>query len=203
MSAVTDRDFSRLEPGFADAVHGSQACFRAILDALAHPGRIVALPAALAGLPPAGLGAAAVSVALTLCDIDTPVWLDEASAGAAPYLSFHCGAPLTALPAEARFAFVRDPAVLPPLDRFALGTDEYPERSTTLVMEVSGLLAGAGMVLRGPGIRNEERLATTGLPARFWPERAALAELFPRGIDLLFVSGDLLAAVPRSTRIVL
>jgi alpha-D-ribose 1-methylphosphonate 5-triphosphate synthase subunit PhnH len=39
----------------------------------------------------------------------------------------------------------------------------------------------------------------TGVPTRFWDERAALAELFPRGLDILFVCGDKLAALPRST----
>jgi len=36
-----------------------------------------------------------------------------------------------------------------------------------------------------------------GLPARFWTERAALAELFPRGLDVLFVSGGDLVGLPR------
>jgi alpha-D-ribose 1-methylphosphonate 5-triphosphate synthase subunit PhnH len=203
MTAITDRAFSRLQPGFADAVHDAQKCFRAILDAMAHPGRIVEAPAGLAGSPLDPLGAAVTAVALTLCDINTPVWLDEASATAAGYLAFHCGAPLATTPAEARFAFISDTAALPPLDVFALGTDEYPERSATLVIEVSGLVADTGTLLCGPGIRDEVRLGVAGLPARFWTERTALAELFPRGIDVLFVCGSLLAAVPRSTRIVL
>lgn len=192
-------DFARLDPGFADPVRDAQACFRAVLDATAHPGRVVTLPAGLPHAP--GLGPAAAAIALTLCDIDTPVWLDEAAAGAADYLAFHCGAPLAASLEAARFAFIADPATLPPLASFALGTDEYPERAATLVVEVGGLAAGAGAVLRGPGIRGDARLGVAGLPARFWAERAALAELFPRGVDLLFVCGDALAAVPRSTQI--
>jgi alpha-D-ribose 1-methylphosphonate 5-triphosphate synthase subunit PhnH len=198
---VGSPDFGHIEPGFADPVRGAQVSFRAILDALAHPGRIVELPRSLAGSPPAPFGAAAASLALTLCDLDTPVWLDGASSLASDYLRFHCGAPITRNPAEARFGFVADPAALPPLDAFALGTDEYPERSATLVIEVPSLASGRGTLLRGPGIRDEQRLAVAGLPARFWTERAALSELFPRGIEILFVSGDALAALPRSTRV--
>ena len=192
-------DFVRLEPGFIDPVHDAQACFRTVLDAMAHPGHVALLRVPLAGLPAAPLGPAAVSIALTLCDIDTPIWLDAASAEATDYLTFHCGGPFASEPDQARFAFIGNPAALLPLDMFALGSDEYPERSTTLVIEVSGLVNGSGMLLRGPGIREATRLAVTGLPTRFWDERAALAELFPRGLDILFVCGDKLAALPRST----
>jgi alpha-D-ribose 1-methylphosphonate 5-triphosphate synthase subunit PhnH len=193
-------DLARLEPGFADPVQDAQACFRVVLDAMAHPGRIVRMPAG--GLPARlPLDLAATSIALSLCDIDTPVWLDAASAAAAGYLTFHCGAPLTKHPGEARFAFIGDAKTLPPLDGFALGSDEYPERSATLVIEIAGLANDRGAVLRGPGIRDAVRLDAAGLPARFWTERATLAELFPRGLDVLLVCGDRLAAVPRSTRV--
>jgi alpha-D-ribose 1-methylphosphonate 5-triphosphate synthase subunit PhnH len=194
--------FDRLEPGFADPVHDAQACFRAILGAMSRPGSIVRTPALLAGLPPAPIGPAMTSIALTLCDIDTPIWLDAASAPATSYLTFHCGAPFAAAPDEARFVFIADAAALQPLEAFALGSDEYPERSATLVIEVSGVVSGDGALLRGPGIRDGTRLGVAGLPIRFWEERASLAELFPRGLDILFVSGDRLAALPRSTRIV-
>jgi alpha-D-ribose 1-methylphosphonate 5-triphosphate synthase subunit PhnH len=170
---------------------------------MAHPGRIASLPVSLAGSPPAPLGPAMTSIALALCDIDTPIWLDAASAPAASYLAFHCGAPLASGAADARFAFIADPGALPPLQEFALGTDEYPERSTTLVLQVPDLTDDYGPVLRGPGIRDETRLGVPGLPARFWQERIGLAVLFPRGLDVIFVSGAALAALPRSTQIAL
>jgi alpha-D-ribose 1-methylphosphonate 5-triphosphate synthase subunit PhnH len=203
MSAMPElhTDFGRLEPGFADTVRDAQACFRAVLDAMAHPGRIVRMPNALPVTVP--LGPAAAAIALSLCDIDTPIWLDEASSAAAGYLTFHCGAPMTRSPAEALFAFAGDAATLPPLEAFSLGSDEYPERSTTLVIEVGGLANDGGAVLRGPGILDEMRLGAAGLPARFWSERAALAELFQRGLDVLLTCGDALAALPRSTQVVL
>lgn len=199
MTGLGSQDYAGLAPGFADPVHDAQACFRAVLEATAHPGRIVTVAGSLPG--GAALSPAARAVALTLCDIDTPVWLDAASAAEAGYLAFHCGAPLALSPAEARFAFVTDAGALPPLADFALGSDEYPERSATLVIEVADLAEEAGTVLRGPGILGERRLNVSGLPARFWAERAALAELFPRGLDVLFTSGSRLAALPRSTRV--
>jgi alpha-D-ribose 1-methylphosphonate 5-triphosphate synthase subunit PhnH len=194
-------DFARLQPGFADPVRDAQRCYRALLDAMAHPAAIVTMPGGVPSAPP--LGPVAAAIALTLCDADTPVWLDEAVADAAGYLAFHCGAPRASAPGEALFAFAGDPATLLPLDSFALGTAEFPERATTLVIEVGALTEGSGLLLRGPGIRGERRLNVAGLPARFWAERAALAELFPCGIDVVFTAGSTLAAVPRSTQALL
>jgi alpha-D-ribose 1-methylphosphonate 5-triphosphate synthase subunit PhnH len=200
-ASTASAPYGPLEPGLRDPVLGSQTCFRAVLDALAHPGRIVDLPQALAGSPPATLCEATASIVLTMCDIDTPLWLDPAASPAAPYFAFHCGAPLIEGPAKASFAIVSNPTALPPLQSFALGTDEYPEQSATLIIEVTDLSALHGVVLRGPGILDEARLSASGLPTRFWEERQALAELFPRGIDVLFTCGGRVAALPRSTRI--
>jgi alpha-D-ribose 1-methylphosphonate 5-triphosphate synthase subunit PhnH len=194
-------DYADLVPGFADPVRGAQASFRVILDALAHPGRIEKLPVGLAATPPAPLGVAAAAIALTLCDIDTPIWLDAPLAAASRYLSFHCGAPAAPNPAHASFAFATNSAALPSLESFALGSDEYPDRSTTLVIEVGGLIPDRGIRLVGPGIRSEALLSALGLPAHFWEERAALAELLPRGLDIILVSGAELAALPRWARV--
>jgi alpha-D-ribose 1-methylphosphonate 5-triphosphate synthase subunit PhnH len=200
-------DAARLAPGLADPVHGAQPVFRAVLDAMARPGRIVAVPKdVLAAPPPAPLGRAAASVLLTLCDIDTPLWLDTRThAGAADYLRFHCGAPLVADPSAARFAVAAEASDLPPLDAFDLGSDEYPDRSATLVVEVSALAAATGrlggttLTLSGPGIAGTAELTVIGLPGGFWAQRAALAPLFPRGLDVVLTCGDHLAALLRTT----
>jgi alpha-D-ribose 1-methylphosphonate 5-triphosphate synthase subunit PhnH len=193
-------DAAALTPGLADPVHDGQACFRTVLDAMAHPGRIVTLPFRLAAPPPPPLGEAAAALALALCDFETPIWLDARLRPAADYLRFHCGSALTPDPAAAHFAFADDPDTLPSLDGFALGTDEYPDRSTTLVLAVASLQAGSGVTLSGPGIDGAARLAVGGLSGRFWSERGTLRTLLPRGLDIVLTCGDRLAALPRSTR---
>ena len=81
-----------LEAGFADPVRDAQRCFRAVLDAMARPGRI----AHVSGVtPPSPLDVATAAVALTLVDHETKLWLDPAAGAAREWLRFHCGAPLT------------------------------------------------------------------------------------------------------------
>jgi len=187
---------------FSDPVLSAQATFRAVLDATARPGTTVTLSEELAA--PAPLCAGAAAIALALCDHDTPVWLD-APLAAAPavgeWLRFHTAARFAADPAAAAFAFVGEALALPPFEAFNLGTLEYPDRSTTLVITVTSLAKGARLVLSGPGIAGEGIVHVGGLPADI---RARLAEnrrLFPRGVDLLLVCGSDIMALPRTTRV--
>ena len=58
--------------------------------------------------------ATAAAAALTLCDHDTPLWLDlqisARHAGSVAWLAFHTGAPVANRPADAHFALVASPA---------------------------------------------------------------------------------------------
>lgn len=191
-------DLSTVGAGFADPVTAAQSVYRLALDAFAHPGRVVLLPGDLS-LNESGLSEASAALALTLLDFETPVWLDSDAKRASGFLRFHCGAPLAASPRDCRFAFVADVAACPTPDSFDLGSEDYPDRSTTLVVEVTELRAGEGRMLRGPGILDHARLHAAGLPAGFWAARAALASLFPRGLDVIFTCGRAIAAIPRTT----
>lgn len=187
--------------GFADPVLDSQRAFRAVLDALAHPGRVVTLDRPDA--PPPPLGPASAAVCLTLLDFETPVWLDTvaATAPAREYLRFHCGVPIVEASADARFALIANPAGMPPLNAFDAGTDERPDGSATLIVQVDGLVSGTGQQLSGPGIDGEARLGVEGLPHGFWDLVRANSARFPRGIDLLLCAGGRLAALPRTTHV--
>ena len=79
-----------LSPGFADPVADAQACFRAVLDAMARPGRVHAVSGVSA---PAPLCDAAAAVLLTLTDHETPIWLDADADAARGWIAFHTGAP--------------------------------------------------------------------------------------------------------------
>jgi alpha-D-ribose 1-methylphosphonate 5-triphosphate synthase subunit PhnH len=188
-----------LQAGFVDSVLDSQRTFRGVLEAMAHPGRVVRLPPLAAPEP---LGAAAAAVCLTLLDFDTPLWLDPvaASAGVVTYLRFHCGVPLVQSPGMARFALIADTRALTPLEVFEAGTDERPDLSATLLVQVDDLQGGRGWRLTGPGIDGEARLDVRGAPALQDLARAN-APRFPRGVDVIVCAGDRLAALPRTTRV--
>jgi alpha-D-ribose 1-methylphosphonate 5-triphosphate synthase subunit PhnH len=187
---------------FADPVHEAQRAFRAVMNALARPGTIQ--PVAGLADAPAPLSAVVAAVALTLADYETPLFLDAplaANPDVARYLAFHSGARIVAAPSQASFALIADPASMADFADFALGTDIYPDRSTTLILQVDSLTGGPALSLAGPGIKGEASLSASGLPADIAERLAANHALFPRGVDLILAGRDAVAAVPRTTRI--
>lgn len=198
VAAQTD---AALLPGFADPVRDSQRAFRAVLDAMANPGRIVTLPTVAEA--PLGLASGTVAVALTLLDFETPLWLPAHLRGAAAesYLVFHCSCPIVDNALDALLAVITDPAAMPPLSGFAPGADQFPERSATLIIQVEGLRGGAGWRLTGPGVKGTGNLGIDGLPGGFATGLRANTALYPLGLDFIFTCGDKLAALPRTTRV--
>jgi alpha-D-ribose 1-methylphosphonate 5-triphosphate synthase subunit PhnH len=191
-----------LAPAFDDPALASQAVFRTVMEAMGRPGLPRPMPSGLAA-PPL-LGPTAAAVALTLLDYETPFWLDQALAAApevAAWLKFHTGAPLTLDSRQAAFAFVSDPVAMPPFGAFSAGTLEYPDRSTTLVLQVASFGQGDALELSGPGISGSRSFSAQPLPPDFRARLIANRELFPRGVDLILVSPDAVAALPRSVRV--
>ncbi len=186
---------SDLHAGFADPVRDSQAVFRSVMDAMARPGRIHRVAGPLA--PPAPLDRSTAAVLLTLVDGETPLWLDDRAAAAWDWVSFHCGA-RRAEQEQAQFGAALDPVAL---DRFCGGTDEEPEGSATVILQVAGFAAGETLRLAGPGLAAEGSLSVNGLPDGFVAFWTSNGRLFPRGIDVILCAGDAIAALPRTVRI--
>jgi alpha-D-ribose 1-methylphosphonate 5-triphosphate synthase subunit PhnH len=191
-----------LGSGFADKVRSAQWTFRAVMDAMARPGTVQRIAAWLDAPPP--LTAATAAIALTLFDHDTTIWFDEAFASSphiAKWLRFHTSAPITKESHYATYALIGDPMALPDFANFALGSDEYPDRSTTLILQLETLAKGPALQLTGPGIKDSEILRATGLPADLAERLSQNHKIFPRGVDLILVAGDGVAALPRTTRV--
>jgi alpha-D-ribose 1-methylphosphonate 5-triphosphate synthase subunit PhnH len=267
----------KLSPGFADAVGDAQSCFRLVLDAMTHPGRLHTVRPLS---PPPPLCDAAAAVVLTLVDQETPLWLDPDAAAARAWVAFHTGAPVVEEPARAIFAValslpaasfpvspfpvqaapapafsvmpgvgpastpsgadggkgvdgkpapamtsvgasapdgaptravplgadpladtMPDPVAPPTSPALSIGTDEAPETSASLILQVVSLTTGRRYRLQGPGLRKPAILTVEGLPADFatiWQRNYAL---FPCGIDLILCAGNQLAALPRSVSV--
>lgn len=194
---------AELPPGFADKVLSAQSTFRSVMDAMARPGSVQRIVPG-AGAPDRMMRGTA-AIALTLFDHDTPLWLDARMAESSDvlkWLKFHTGAPVVQDTSIASFALISDGALLPALDRFALGTSEYPDRSTTVILQVERLDAGRSFELRGPGIDGAARLQASIKPFDLFERLAFNEPLFPRGIDVVLVADDAVVAIPRTTRIV-
>jgi alpha-D-ribose 1-methylphosphonate 5-triphosphate synthase subunit PhnH len=191
-----------LDGGFADPVLHSQGAFRAVMDALANPGtpqKLITPPSIRSSIP-----AELASVLLTLSDHDTSIWLDDilrADAAVLEFVNFYAGSPVVREPGRAVFAFATGAEHLPDLDQFNLGTQEYPDRSTTIVLAVEALTGGQTLITRGPGIKDHGHISPLGLPEDFVSQWAANRALFPRGVDLLLVAQGQVMGLPRTTRI--
>ena len=192
---------AELPAGFADKVLSAQSTFRAVMDATARPGSVQRVTASV-GLPP-HLMRGTAAIALTLFDHDTAIWLDPGlskTAEVANWLKFHSGAPVVAVPSACSFALVSDVSELPSLDRFAFGSNEYPDRSTTLIVQIDSLVQGIEYELRGPGIDGSAKLCATVKLKDLFERLTINATLFPRGTDVVLVADDMMVAIPRTTR---
>jgi alpha-D-ribose 1-methylphosphonate 5-triphosphate synthase subunit PhnH len=204
MSAVVEA----LGPGFADPVTDAQACFRAVLQAMSHPGHAVELSATQDAAP--RLQPATAALLLTLLDADTSVRLHGALHGEAvlAWLRFHTGTRAAAPGDGAPFTAARAGDLNAALwSSLPLGSDEGPHDGGTLIVEVPAstdtfrAAPPHRLALRGPGVPGERLIDVAGVPSAFWAWRVALQPQFPRGFDLLLVRAREVIAIPRSTQI--
>ncbi|MCM2291630.1 phosphonate C-P lyase system protein PhnH [Allorhizobium sp. BGMRC 0089] len=197
-------DETLLTGGFADPVFHGQASFRALMEAMAEPGRPATIMATIMAeiAPPAPLGVAQAAIALTLCDTDAPVWLTQRmiAAGIDRWIGFHTGAGLTAKE-DCHFAFHEAGADFPDLETYPAGSQDYPDRSATLIVELPALEGGAPLILQGPGIKDSRIITPLGLPQDFPAQWQFNRGLFPRGIDLILTAGRDFLCLPRSLTI--
>ena len=189
-----------LAPSFTDPSHDAQRLFRSVLDAFSHPGQIVELADAPVG--PGTISPATAAFLLTFADRETPLWLEAGldKQEVRDFLRFHAGTPIVQAREAATFAVIIGGGG-EPFAGFAIGTDTYPDRAATLVIEVPALEGDRDTTWRGPGIDGAVRVAIDGLGDGFWPAWAANHALFPCGVDLVFASGSRLIALPRSVAV--
>lgn len=188
--------------GFPQPVHDAQRVFRAVLDAMSHPGKIVTvidLPDA-----PHPLHPMTAAICLSLVDFETPIWVDAdiaESGQAMSHLRFHCGCPVAADPKEARTVILANAQADIDFKRYSIGTDERPDLSATVIVQVAQLRNGSGVRLSGPGIKFQTELLVEGAGEGLWSAIQENQSLFPRGVDVILSAPDAVACLPRTTQV--
>ncbi len=168
-----------------------QRNYRALLDAMARPGRVHALhgtdrahSAALATLATLLDGEVSLSDPLALLhDTDWPMLQAKS---AAPDLA----------------DYVLCVGRLPPDFEPKLGSLPSPEMSATLVLAVDSLDDGdLCLTLRGPGVRGAVELRPVGLNPDWIARREDWVDAFPLGVDMVLTDATRVAALPRTTKL--
>ena len=165
-----------------------QQAFRRILIAFSYPGRIVALDRSAAHALPIVL-ATLLDRAATLAD---PYEL------VSPRDRQRLGARSVA---ASRAQFVVMPGRRLPEFEPLLGELESPEQGTTLLLVADKLTDSRGLRLKGPGIRNSTIMRVDGVNDQWWKLRESWNSGFPLGVDVVLLSSDCMAAIPRTIQI--
>ena len=185
-------------PGFENLTRDSQQTFRALLTALAEPGKFCVIASKLT--PPAGLSLGCAAACLTLIDFETVVWLQPGPHQATrDWLRFHTGCKFTQDEKQASFAVIDRPLELE-LKHFYWGSAEAPEDSTTLLIQAGRSHCQSTVTLRGPGIV-ESRTVSCSLPAAFWTQWQANHSAYPQGVDCFLFEERQVLGLPRTVQV--
>jgi len=177
-----------------DPVHDTQAVHRALVKAFSFPGTAVSIAGPALRAPDRRLPGALAAVALTLLDAETTCWFAD------PVLSDLTGSPGRPQ-GEAAFVFLAFPDEWTQAFVTARrGTLADPHLGATLVGWTSDTGPWQVWKASGPGIETPVDL---GLPTGTWVAARNLAcGEFPLGVDLVWVRGESVVALPRTTRLV-
>jgi alpha-D-ribose 1-methylphosphonate 5-triphosphate synthase subunit PhnH len=175
--------------------------FRSILACFSKPA--VAAKLTTPSDAPSPLLPSTAALALTLFDYQTPVWLSPGlnTEVVRKYIRFHTGATLTGNAGEAGFAVMTVEEANADWPQFNLGTHAYPDRSTTVIVQVPSFSSGLSVEVSGPGLKEPVFLRVEAASADFWKRIKVNNSLFPIGLDVILASTQQIAALPRSSRV--
>ena len=183
--------------GFSQPVRQAQESFRQLLDAMSHPGDIRTLQAIST---PDTLQSATLTTLLTLTDNTTPVWFDARldTDEVRQILALNTGAGVTSSPMQASFAVIDAES---PFDatNFDHGSEDYPDRSCTLLVQCHDTETNSEQTLSGPGLQQATTTRLPKLHRSLSDYLNARHRLFPMGLDVILCQNDSVRCLPRST----
>ena len=97
----------------------------------------------------------------------------------------------------ANFALFTKPATMLALDYFRVGRYEYPEKATTMIVQIDDILPGTDNKDSHISVNQTAQLELKGIPNKFWNQWQQLSGLHPLGIDIFFTCDDVLIALPK------
>jgi len=199
-------NLSKMSAGFENIERDSQRIFRTVMDSFSRPGLRFDM-SALVQASPGETASVAGTLLLALMESASSLCVSKSLhiTQWPSFLKFHTGCVLTQDSSQAQFIWIQQMQDLPSLMNCALGSPEFPDQSSTLIIDVEAIHSpstqGAGQVWSGPGIKEPMVIDIMGLPKAFWLERQNLQNLYPCGIDVIFCTPSQIVSLPRSTHI--
>ncbi len=187
-------------PVLSASARQDQAVFRALLDAMARPGKVNPLPAQASG---AGAAPGILAVMTCLVDHQAAYWISPALGEEVERALSYRTTARRVQAADAGFVAVDGPGAVHAVSRASVGTIEYPDEGATVIISCDSLTRGpVRLTLYGPGVCGAGTLRVAGVPVEAFRTVSRRNRDFPLGIDLILVAADNSAAcIPRSNRI--
>lgn len=199
-------NLTNVSSGFENIERDSQNIFRQVLNSFSRPGIAFDINPRVKSSASVTYSIG-VSLLLALMETGSVLYTpgELIDSNLSNFLKFHTGCKLTTIANQAHYIWVQDPQCLPSLSSCALGSVEYPEKSSTLIIEVESFKSptqlSANHTWHGPGIKEGIDLEIMGLNDSFWKERQEIRLLYPCGVDIIFCTATQIVALPRSTRV--
>jgi alpha-D-ribose 1-methylphosphonate 5-triphosphate synthase subunit PhnH len=200
MFAEVQQNGRNIIPGFPSPVNDAQKIFRGLLTAMSEPGTLIRIGTLVH--PPGTLNKAGYAIALTLLDRGSSLYLspslsqDEIIAT----LGFHCQVICNQQYSLVDFAFCSEHD-WPALNALKIGTEAYPDQSTTLVIQCDSFERGPTLTASGPGIETTQTIRCSAFNGDLLSQREQLNQMQPLGIDMIFTCDHRFFCLPRTTEI--
>ena len=199
-------NLSKMSAGFENVERDSQRIFRTVMDSFSRPGLRFDMSAIVQASPGEDASVAG-TLLLALMESASTLYVSKSllTTQWPSFLKFHTGCVLSQDCSQAQFIWIHQMQDLPSLKNCALGSPEFPDQSSTVIIDVEAIhlpsTPGDGKVWSGPGIKEPITVDIMGLPKAFWLERQSLQNLYPCGVDIIFCTPSQIVSLPRSTHI--